>query len=118
MKQEIKIQQIRQRRKLRVRSKFLGTLQRPRVSVFRSLKHVSAQLIDDVNGQTLVMASDLEIKAAKKNKVEVAKKVGQLLAKKAIEKKISQVVFDRSKNKYHGRVKALAEGVREGGLIF
>lgn len=109
----------------RVRAKIRGTSKLPRLCVFRSNKHVYGQLIDDEKGKTLISASDLEIKHKKtqkrtqKNaKIETAKEIGKLLAKKAIEKKIEKIVFDRSGYKYHGRIKALAEGAREGGLKF
>jgi len=111
------------RRKKRVRKKVFGTPDRPRLSVYRSLKHIYAQIIDDTKGHTLVSCSTLspelreEIKGKTKNK-EAAKKVGFLLAKKALENGIKKVVFDKGYFKYHGRVKALAEGAREGGLEF
>lgn len=111
-------QQLKIRRKARVRSKVKGTPERPRLSVFRSLKHISAQIIDDVNGKTLVSAKDQEIKTDKKTKTELAAEVGSSVAKKALEKNIKQVVFDRGGNKYIGRVKAVAEGARNGGLEF
>lgn len=104
-------------RQNRVRSKIIGSLKRPRLSVFRSNRAIYAQIIDDNAGKTLVQASSLEIKTTGK-KTEVSKAVGKALAEKALAKKISQVVFDRSGYKYHGRVKALAEGAREGGLKF
>ncbi|MFH1187533.1 MAG: 50S ribosomal protein L18 [bacterium] len=112
-KQELKL-----RRKARVRSKVKGALARPRLSVFRSLKHISAQMIDDAAGKTLISATDKEIKAGKKTKTELAFEVGVLVAKKALEKKIEKVVFDRGGNKYIGRVKAVAEGARKEGLKF
>lgn len=109
----------RQKRHLRVRAKISGTPERPRLSVYRSLNHIYAQIIDDVNGATLVASSSLEKDfGAYGGNVEAAKKVGQMVAKKALEKGISEVVFDRSGYLYHGRVKALAEGAREGGLKF
>jgi large subunit ribosomal protein L18 len=141
MKREIK-QQKRYRRHKRVRAKIFGTTQRPRLCVFRSAKHIYGQLIDDEKGKTLVSASDLELKKSakrkaqsakqqlktknlkkkeqlvKKGKVALAYEVGKLIAEKALEKKIKKVVFDRAGYKYHGRVKALAEGAREGGLEF
>ena len=100
-----------QRRKNRVRAKITGTGERPRLAVSRSNKNISAQLIDDTKGVTLATASSGA-------GVANAKKAGTTLAKKAEAKKISTVVFDRGGNKYHGRVKALAEGAREGGLKF
>lgn len=105
------------RRHLRVRAKIFGTKERPRLSVFRSAKHIYAQLIDDEKDQTLVAASDLELKK-KAKKQEIAKEIGKLLAKKAKAKRITEVVFDRGGYQYHGRVKALAEGARSGGLKF
>ncbi len=103
----------------RVRGKISGTPQRPRLNVFRSTKHIYAQLIDDVNGVTLAAASSLEkdFEGTGGNK-EAARKVGQLIAKKAAEKGITDVVFDRGGYLYHGRVMELAEGAREGGLKF
>lgn len=109
----------KKKRKLRVRKKVFGTQGRPRLSVFRSNKYIYAQLIDDVAGKTLV---DVSAEAAKlhqgKTKTEAAFEVGKALAKKAKKAKISKVVFDRGSYKYHGRVKNLAEGSREGGLNF
>lgn len=109
------------RRRKRTRAKIFGTEKRPRLSVFRSNKHIHGQIIDDQKGKTLVSGSDLELKPSqikKKNKTLIAYQVGQLLAKKANVKKIKQVVFDRGPFKYHGRLRALAEGAREGGLKF
>ncbi|NMB92204.1 MAG: 50S ribosomal protein L18 [Parcubacteria group bacterium] len=109
----------RQRRKQRTRAKIYGTTERPRLSVFRSLNHIYAQIINDEKSITLVSASDLELKKEKKAaKKELAREVGKLLASKAKDKKINQVVFDKSSFRYHGRVKELAEGAREGGLKF
>ena len=102
-------QQKRHRRHRRVRAKIKGTAKVPRLCVFRSAKYIYAQLIDDEKGKTL---------AAVNGKLAVANKVGKLIAKEAIEKKMNKVVFDRGGYKYHGRVKALAEGAREGGLQF
>ena len=109
----------RLRRHRRVRGKISGTAERPRLDVFRSSKHIYAQIIDDVAGVTLVSASSLEkdFEGTGGNK-EAARKVGQLIAKKAAEKGISDVVFDRGGYLYHGRVMELAEGAREGGLKF
>ena len=103
----------------RVRGKISGTAECPRLNVFRSTKNIYAQIIDDVKGVTLVAASSLdkEFNGNGGNK-EAARKVGELIAKRAAEKGISQVVFDRGGYLYHGRVKALAEGAREGGLKF
>ena len=115
-------QNSRLRRKLRVRRKISGTTQRPRLSVSRSLKHIYAQIIDDENGKTLAHASSLspEVRdnATEGGKIQVAKDVGQLIAQKAKEQQIEGVVFDRGGNLYHGRIKALAEAAREGGLKF
>ncbi|MFV9511644.1 50S ribosomal protein L18 [Tepidibacillus sp. LV47] len=113
---------IRKRRHLRIRKNIVGTAERPRLNVFRSNKHIYAQIIDDVAGTTLVAAStlDKELKDQVKNggSVEAAKLVGNLIAKRALEKKIENVVFDRGGYLYHGRVKALAESAREAGLKF
>jgi len=112
----------RQRRHSRVRQRLAGTAERPRLAVFRSLNHIYAQIIDDAAGHTLASATDMEAdlrtKRDGKKKSEVASLVGEALAKKAKEKGIAMVVFDRGGFKYHGRVKALAEGVRKGGLTF
>lgn len=108
----------RYRRHKRVRAKIVGTAKVPRLCVFRSNKHIYGQLIDDEKAKTLLMAKDSEIKKLPKSKTAIAKEVGKLIAKKATEKKITKVVFDRAGYKYHGRVKALAEGAREGGLKF
>jgi len=109
----------RQRRHRRVRAKVAGTKDCPRLSVFRSNQHIYAQLIDDVNAVTLLSASDLKIKKiSKMTKSDIAKEVGKLLAAKAEEHKIERVVFDRGGYKYHGRIKAVADGAREGGLKF
>ncbi len=108
--------------KRRIRKKISGTPERPRLSVFRSNKHIYAQIIDDEAGQTLVAAStrskELVGQLEGKTKIEQAKLVGKLLAEKALKANVSQVVFDRNGYKYHGRVKALADGAREGGLKF
>jgi len=119
MKTKAKIKkQLREKRRARIRARVKGTKARPRLSVFRSLKHTNAQIIDDLSGKTLVSVNDLELKVKKGKKLEKAKAVGLLIAKKAQEKKIKKVVFDRAGHKYHGRIKALAEGAREGGLEF
>ena len=109
----------RLKRHLRVRNKISGTPERPRLNVFRSLSNIYAQLIDDVKGVTLASAStlDKEFNGYGGNK-EAAREVGKLIAKRAAEKGITEVVFDRGGNIYHGRVKELAEGAREGGLKF
>ncbi len=112
----------RQRRHRRVRAKVEGTTTRPRLCVFRSLNHIYAQVIDDSQGHTLTSASTLdpEIKgeAVGKANTDRAEVVGSLVAKRALSKGVSQVVFDRGGYKYHGRVKALAEAVRKAGLKF
>ncbi|HHI96464.1 MAG TPA: 50S ribosomal protein L18 [Thermodesulfatator atlanticus] len=116
----------RLRRKRRVRKKIFGTPERPRLSVFRSCKHIYAQIIDDVSGRTLVAASSLTPQIREKlaelkkdgGKTAVAKAVGELIGKRALEAGIKKVVFDRGGYKYHGRVKALAEGARAAGLEF
>lgn len=107
----------RLRRHRRVRGKISGTAERPRLAVFRSSKHIYAQIIDDVAGVTLASASsmDKDFEGFGGN-IEAATKVGNAIAKKALEKGINTVVFDRGGFVYHGRVKALAEGAREGGL--
>lgn len=118
MKRKEKIEK-RKRRKKRIRKKVFGTKERPRLCVFRSLKHIYAQLIDDESGQVIASASDREIeKKENLKKIEKAKEVGKLIAQKAKNLKIEKVVFDRGGYKYHGRVKAIAEGAREGGLKF
>jgi large subunit ribosomal protein L18 len=106
----------RKRRHKKITVKIKGTKNRPRLIVFRSNTNIYAQLIDDESRKTILSASDL--KSKKGVKLENAKKVGLEIAKKALEKKITQCVFDRNGYKYHGRVKALAEGAREGGLKF
>ena len=107
--------QLRQRRKKRVRAKIFGTDSQPRLSVFVSNQHLYTQLINDEKGITLVSASDLEIKE-KGKKVEIAKAVGKLLAEKALKKNIKEAVFDRGSSRYHGRVRAVAEGARQASL--
>ncbi|MCL5781141.1 MAG: 50S ribosomal protein L18 [Firmicutes bacterium] len=113
---------IRAKRRRRVRNKIVGTVQKPRLNVFRSLNNIYAQLINDETGVTVVAASTLspELKDQVKNggNVEAAKAVGNLVGKLALEKGIKEVVFDRAGYLYHGRVKALAEGAREAGLDF
>lgn len=117
--QNIKVKRL-QNRKRRIRAKVSGTSTCPRLSIFSSNKHIFAQIIDDTNGKTLVSASDFE-KGSKKTKItktENSKQIGVLIAQRAKEKKIKTVVFDRGGKLYHGRVKAVAEGAREGGLEF
>ena len=113
-------QVVRFKRKRRIRARVEGTLDRPRLSVFRSNKHIYVQLVDDVNGHTLVSASTLEesLKDKLGGSVEGAKTLGSLVAKRALAKNIAQVVFDRGGYLYHGRIKALADAAREGGLKF
>ncbi len=134
-------QEKRHRRHRKVRAKISGTKKIPRFCVFRSAKHIYGQLIDDEKGRTILNVNDLifakskiknqksklqikiqnsesEDKTIRRGKIETAYSVGKLIAKKAIENKIEKVVFDRGGYKYHGRVKALAEGAREGGLKF
>lgn len=111
-----------QKRKFRIRNKISGTSVRPRMSVFRSSGHIYAQVVNDVDGSTVAHASTLsgDIRDAVKgsSKTDAAKKVGTLIAKICLEKKVQQVVFDRNGFLYHGRVKALAEAAREAGLKF
>ncbi len=114
--------EIRLRKHERVRKKVAGTTERPRLNVFRSLKNIYVQIIDDTTGQTLVSASSLDAavkgKHAKGGNKEAAREVGKLIGQKAVEKGIKLVVFDRGGYLYHGRVKELAEGAREAGLEF
>ena len=132
----LKKQQKHIRRRKRVRAKISGTNSVPRFSVFRSNKNIYAQLIDDEKGKTLVAASDKELSSKSKvqsqksktsedkkeiirtGKILIAYEMGKLIAEKAIKKDIKKIVFDRGGRKYHGRVKAVAEGAREGGLVF
>lgn len=113
----------RSRAKIKIRKKISGTSERPRLTIFRSLNNIYAQVIDDSTGNTLASVSTLskelekEFKSAK-GKVNKGKLVGKLIAAKSIEKNISNVVFDRNGYRYHGRVQAVAEGAREGGLKF
>lgn len=110
----------RERIKRSIRKKLFGSQERPRLSVFRSNKQISAQIIDDVEGVTLVAASSLnkEVADKKGTKCETAALVGELIAKRATEKGISNIVFDRNGYLFHGRVKSLADGARKGGLNF
>ncbi len=109
---------IRMRIHTRIRRRVKGTTERPRLAVFRSVKHIYAQVIDDLNGQTLVAASSNEKSAANGGNVAGAKSVGKAVAERAKDKGIKSVVFDRGGYLYHGRVKALAEAAREAGLEF
>ncbi|MEQ8460101.1 MAG: 50S ribosomal protein L18 [Sandaracinaceae bacterium] len=112
----------RLRRKKRIRKKVNGTPERPRLSIFRTAKHIYAQVIDDVDGKTLATAStlskDVKGEVSEANKTEAAKKVGAAIAKACKDKGIEKVVFDRNGFIYHGRIRALAEGAREAGLSF
>ena len=113
---------IRERIHRRIRKKLAGTPERPRLAVFRSQSHIYAQVIDDEAGQTLCQASSVEMRGGDKKQrganVDAAKKVGQLIASRCKEKGVETVVFDRGGFQYHGRVKALADAAREGGLKF
>jgi large subunit ribosomal protein L18 len=104
----------------KAKKKIYGTAERPRLAVFRSLKHIYVQFIDDAQGKTLAAATSLKIKKTGKaaGKAAVAEEVGKLAAEAARAKGISQVIFDRRKFRFHGRIKALAKGAREGGLLF
>ncbi len=108
---------LRERRRLRVRQHIRGTAERPRLSVFRSAKHIYAQVIDDMTGRTLAAASSLSVKVAGGN-IAGAKAVGKAIAEKAKAASITRVCFDRGGNLFHGRVKALADAAREAGLEF
>jgi large subunit ribosomal protein L18 len=114
------IKEKQHRRHQRMRARIKGTSTRPRLSVFRSNHHIYCQIINDEKGETLVAADDLELTENKKQKAKskIAFEVGELIAKKAKDKGIKKVIFDRGSYQYHGRVKALAEGAREGGLQF
>ncbi|MGX0251256.1 large subunit ribosomal protein L18 [Staphylococcus hominis] len=111
---------VRLKRHARVRTKLSGTAEKPRLNVYRSNKHIYAQIIDDVKGETLVQASsqDKYIASDSTSKVDLSTKVGEVIAKKASDKGIKEIVFDRGGYLYHGRVKALAEAARENGLEF
>lgn len=115
-------EELRKKRHGRVRKRVIGTAEKPRLNVFRSLAHIYAQVVDDSTGQTIVSAStvDKELKAQSKTggNIEAAKLVGGLVGKRAVEKGIEEVVFDRGGFQYHGRVAALADGAREAGLKF
>ena len=110
----------RERRKLRIRRKISGTAERPRLSVFRSAKHIYAQCVDDVTGTTVAHMSTLskEVRDFEGTKTDDAKVVGKILAKSLLDKGVSKVVFDRNGYLYHGRIKALADAAREAGLQF
>ena len=115
-------QKVRAKKHMKIRNRFSGTAERPRLAVFRSNNHVYAQVIDDVAGKTIVSASTLEkdIKAELKNTddIDAATKIGDVVAKRALDKGIKAVVFDRGGYIYHGKVKALADAAREAGLEF
>lgn len=106
----------RDQRKVRIRKKIFGSAEIPRLSVFRSNRYDSAQIIDDKKGITIAGASTMVLTAKGKTKTEKALEIGKEIAKKALELKVKEVVFDRSGYRYHGRVKAVADGAREGGL--
>jgi large subunit ribosomal protein L18 len=111
----------RQKIKFRIRKKIIGTAEKPRMSVFRSNKHISVQLINDIKGETLVSATSLEKEIKEKKgikKIEQAALVGKLIAQKSLEKGIKEVVFDRGGYLYHGRIKSLADAARSEGLKF
>lgn len=114
--------QARLKRKKRIHKKIVGTTSRPRLCVFRSAKHIYAQLIDDSSGKTLAAASSMEKSVREvpetKNKVAVAQTVGKIIGQRALQKGVKQIVFDRNGFLYHGRVKAVSEGAREAGLEF
>lgn len=112
------VRQRRQRRHRALRRRIVGTSERPRLSVFRSSAHIHVQVIDDGRSETLVAASTLEASAREGKKVDRARTVGELVARRALEKGIRRVVFDRGGYLYHGRIKAVAEGARSGGLEF
>jgi large subunit ribosomal protein L18 len=120
----IRLSDTRAARKARIRKKLEGAPERPRLTVYKSLKHIYAQVVNDLDGKTVAFASDLspelreETKAQKVKKLEVAKRVGKLIAKKCVDAKVDKVVFDRNGFPYHGRVAALAQAARESGLKF
>ncbi|KLO22630.1 50S ribosomal protein L18 [Marinitoga sp. 1197] len=116
----IQKKKLRRKRHLRVRRKVFGTPERPRMAVFKSNKHLYVQIIDDTKGHTLAAASTVDkgLNLEKTWNIEAAKEVGKLIAKRALEKGISKVSFDRGGFKYHGKIKALAEAAREAGLDF
>ena len=108
-------QDLRARRHLRVRKNVAGTPERPRLVVFRSLKHITAQIVDDTTGRTMMTVTSVKLEGKKSDK---SVQVGKMIAEKAMAAGVSKVVFDRAGYKYHGRVKAVADGAREGGLEF
>ncbi len=110
--------QARAKKKIRIRKTLKGTGVRPRLSVFRSARHIYAQIVDDSTGTTLVAASTLNVETKGQNGKDSAKSVGEAVARRALEKEIKDVVFDRNGYVYHGRIKALADGARQAGLNF
>ena len=114
--------EMREKKHMRMRNRFSGTAERPRLAVFRSNNHMYAQIIDDTVGNTLVSASTVEKEAKaelnKTNDIEAAAYIGKVIAKRAIDKGITEVVFDRGGFLYHGKIEALAEAAREAGLVF
>lgn len=120
MKTKIEKKNIELKRKIRTRQKIRKVSDRPKLCVFRSNKHIYGQIIDGSTGRTIfgISSSTLDIKDSDKGKIDISFRTGEALAKKALEHKIESIVFDRSGYKYHGRVKALAEGARKGGLKF
>ena len=106
------------RRKLRIRKKISGTAERPRLSVFKSAKHVYVQVIDDIAGKTLASASSFENGNHSSSNIESCTKIGKTIGARCMENNIKEIVFDKNGNLYHGRIKALADGVREAGVIF
>jgi len=120
MKKKTQLKDAGYKRKIRSRLKVGKNYSRPRLCIFRSSKHIYGQIIDNNTGKTLIGVSskDMESKKEDKGKIDISFRAGEALAKKAVKKKIGQIVFDRSGYKYHGRVKAFAEGARKGGLKF
>jgi large subunit ribosomal protein L18 len=120
MDKNIKKREKREKRHTRIRGRIKGTVERPRLVVYRSLNHIYVQIIDDTNGMTLCQASSLEkaISSEKGDKKSKAEKVGETIGKKAAEKGIKKIVFDRNGYKFHGRVKQIADGARKAGLEF
>lgn len=117
MSKTLKKNQLRLKRKLRIRKKITGSAERPRLSVFKSTKHIYAQVIDDDSGRTLVSVGSFSDKASRCD-VDKCSELGKLLAAKCAESKVTSVVFDKNGYAYHGRIKAFADGAREGGLRF
>ncbi len=116
---DVKIkQQKRLKRHKRIRAKIIGTADRPRLCVFRSARHIYAQLVNDQSGKTIAAVGDFEFKKNQGKKSDKAREVGKLIAKKAKNLKVEKVIFDKGSFKYHGRVKAVADGAREEGLKF